>query len=131
MHQEGLAMTLQDMKSKIDSEILESMREYLVDFDDEEYVPSDDDPYKLTDIDECGHLLEGFIDELCEVQNDEEKILECIKSIVIKLNELNERLDSQLIETMQREDICMFILDAAELAGLETSEDVTEEWREW
>lgn len=124
-------MTLQDMKSKIDSEILESMREYLVEFDDEEYVPSDDDPYKLTDIDECGHLLEGFIDELSEVQNDEEKILECIKSIVINLNELNERLDSQLIETMQREDICIFILDAAELAGLETSEDVTEEWREW
>lgn len=123
-------MTLQDMKSKIETEVLQSMRDYLMDFD-EDYMPSDDDPYKMSDIDECGQMLEDFINELSEVEDDQEKIMECVKSTVISLNELNERLDSQLIETQQREDICMFILDAAELAGLTTSEDVTEEWREW
>lgn len=123
-------MTLQDMKSKIEIEILRSMRDYLMSYD-EDYVPSDDDPYKMSDIDECGQILEDFIDKLNEVQDDEEQIMDCVKSTVIKLNELNERLDFQLIETQQREDICMFILDATELAGLETTQDVTQEWREW
>lgn len=123
-------MTLQTIKSNIESEVLQSMRDYLMDFD-ENYIPSDDDPYKMSDIDECGQILEDFIDELSEVQDDQEKIMECVKSTVINLNELNERLDFQLIQTQQREDICMFILDAAELTGLVTSEDITEEWREW
>jgi hypothetical protein len=32
---------------------------------------------------------------------------------------------------MEREELCEFITEAAFIVGLETEEDITEEWREW
>ncbi|EMK2594199.1 hypothetical protein ACQGS6_14660 [Bacillus sp. GMs2/2] len=49
---------------------------------------------------------------------------------VMKLNELNIEHD-HFIETMEREDLYEFIDAAARIAGLESEEDITEEWREW
>ncbi|QIZ41024.1 hypothetical protein BHV55_04840 [Bacillus sp. RZ2MS9] len=49
---------------------------------------------------------------------------------VMKLNELNIEHD-YFIETMEREDLYEFIDVAARIAGLESEEDITEEWREW
>jgi hypothetical protein len=43
---------------------------------------------------------------------------------------LNEKYDS-FIETLEREELCDFIMEKAQNAGLETEEDITEEWREW
>lgn len=60
----------------------------------------------------------------------EEEILECVKSVVIGLNELNEKYDD-FIETMEREDLFELITEAARISGLESEDDITEEWREW
>ncbi|WP_200792858.1 hypothetical protein [Bacillus massilinigeriensis] len=35
------------------------------------------------------------------------------------------------IETMEREELCEFIIVAARISGLQTDGDITEEWREW
>ncbi|MGG0391593.1 hypothetical protein ABEZ76_26985 [Priestia megaterium] len=69
--------------------------------------------------------LEGSVDKISE-----QDILEYVQEIVIGLNELNEQFD-YFIETLEREELCEFIIKAANAAGLETEEDITEEWREW
>lgn len=56
--------------------------------------------------------------------------MQVVKEVVIKLNELNIEQD-HFIETMEREDLYEFIDTAARIAGLESEEDITEEWREW
>lgn len=56
--------------------------------------------------------------------------MQVVKEVVIKLNELNIEHD-YFIETMEREDLYEFIDIAARIAGLESEEDITEEWREW
>ncbi len=53
-----------------------------------------------------------------------------VKEVVLKINELNDEHD-YFIETMEREDLYEFIDTAARIAGLESEEDITEEWREW
>ncbi|GAB1806039.1 hypothetical protein [Priestia megaterium] len=69
--------------------------------------------------------LEGSVDKMSE-----QDILEYVQEIVIGLNELNEQFD-YFIEILEREELCEFIIKAANAAGLETEEDITEEWREW
>ena len=69
--------------------------------------------------------LKGFVDKMSE-----QDILEYVKEVVIGLNELNEQFD-YFIEILEREELCEFIIKAANAAGLETEEDITEEWREW
>ncbi|MFE3891726.1 hypothetical protein ACFX4Y_18990 [Priestia sp. YIM B13446] len=69
--------------------------------------------------------LKGSVDKMSE-----QDILEYVKEVVIGLNELNEQFD-YFIETLEREELCEFIIKAANAAGLETEEDITEEWREW
>jgi len=82
---------------------------------------------KATDeiLDTYMNRLEGSVDKMSE-----QDILEYVQEIVIGLNELNEQFD-YFIETLEREEFCEFIIKAANAAGLETEEDITEEWREW
>ena len=82
---------------------------------------------KATDeiLDTYINRLEGSVDKMSE-----QDILEYVQEIVIGLNELNEQFD-YFIETLEREELCEFIIKAANAAGLETEEDITEEWREW
>ncbi|MGG0454505.1 hypothetical protein ABEY82_29835 [Priestia megaterium] len=82
---------------------------------------------KATDeiLDTYINRLEGSVDKMSE-----QDILEYVQEIVIGLNELNEQFD-YFIETLEREELCEFIIKAANAASLETEEDITEEWREW
>lgn len=32
---------------------------------------------------------------------------------------------------MEREELCEYIIEAANIAGLESDEDITEKWRDW
>ena len=82
---------------------------------------------KATDeiLDTYINRLEGSVDKMSE-----QDILEYVQEIVIGLNELNEQFD-YFIEILEREELCEFIIKAANVAGLETEEDITEEWREW
>lgn len=60
----------------------------------------------------------------------QKKLLSLVKEVILKFNKFNEKYDF-FIETMEREELVEYILAVAELAGLETVEDITEQWREW
>ena len=92
--------------------------------------------YSQDEVDECGQILDEYIDTLIALGEDadDKSILRCVQRVVQKLNQLNERCDYQLIEIDQREEMVPYIIQAAEQAGLSTHRleyDITEEWREW
>lgn len=109
---------------EIEGTVLCSMYEYIEDFED-------DAPYTKDDVKECGLILGNFLVDLECAKHDKGKILDSVKIAIEKLNKLNEQLNGELIETEQREDLCDFIMKAVIRAGLDTEDDVTEEWREW
>ncbi len=90
-------------------------------------------PYTQADIDRCSLILDGFLNALDGAPQPVESdvILEIVKQVVLALNELNDECEGNLIETDQREHLCDIIILAANEAGLDTDEDITEEWREW
>ncbi|WP_395761225.1 hypothetical protein [Bacillus sp. 3G2] len=77
-------------------------------------------------------VLDTYINNLQQLGENptEVEVMQVVKEVVIKINELNIEHD-QFIETMEREDLYEFIDAAARIAGLESEEDITEEWREW
>ncbi|MDM5248949.1 hypothetical protein [Lysinibacillus sp. G4S2] len=91
-----------------------------------------DDIFTDENINATNEVLDTYINSLKELGNNltEEEILECVKKVVISLNELNDNYD-YFIETMEREELYEFIIEAASIAGLESEDDITEEWREW
>lgn len=95
-------------------------------------MDEDDDLFTEENINATNEVLDTYIKSLKELRNNriEEEILECVKTVVISLNELNDNYD-YFIETMEREELCDFIISSANIAGLDTEEDITEEWREW
>ena len=92
-----------------------------------------DAPYTQAGIDRCTLILDRFLTALDGVGEpaDPDAILEIVKRAVLALNELNDECDGSLIETDQREQLCDIIILGANKAGLDTDEDITEEWREW
>ena len=84
---------------------LESMTEYLQcqEEDCDEY----DAGYSQDEVDECGQILDEYIDTLIALGEDadDKSILRCVQRVVQKLNQLNERCDYQLIEIDQREEL--------------------------
>ncbi|WP_285398289.1 hypothetical protein [Lysinibacillus sp. fls2-241-R2A-57] len=91
-----------------------------------------DDIFTDENINATNEVLDTYINSLKELGNNltEEEILECVEKVVISLNELNDNYD-YFIETMEREELYEFIIEAASIAGLESEDDITEEWREW
>ncbi len=89
--------------------------------------------YTEADVQKCDTILREFIAGLPKPgqRADEPQILACVKRAVLALNQLNAEAGGGLIETDQREDLCEYILCAAKQSGLESDDDVTEEWREW
>ncbi|WP_176583655.1 hypothetical protein [Priestia megaterium] len=92
----------------------------------------DDEIFTVENIKATDEILDTYINRLkgSVDKMSEQDILEYVQEIVIGLNELNEQFD-YFIETLEREELCEFIIKAANAAGLETEEDITEEWREW
>ncbi|PFQ79912.1 hypothetical protein COL17_07840 [Priestia megaterium] len=92
----------------------------------------DDEIFTAENIKAIDEILETYMNRLkgSVDKMSEQDILEYVKEVVIGLNELNEQFD-YFIETLEREELCEFIIKAANAAGLETEEDITEEWREW
>jgi len=95
-------------------------------------MDEDDDLFTDENINATNKVLDSYINSLKVLRDNptEEEILECVKKVVISLNELNENYDS-FIETMEREELYEFITEAARIASFESEEDITEEWREW
>jgi hypothetical protein len=87
--------------------------------------------YTEAHVEECRLLLEEHLDAISRAK-DATIAKQCARSTVLKLNELNEKAEHELIETDQREQICEYIIRAGALLGFNgENEDVTEEWREW
>ena len=139
-------MQLLDFKEKKFENIISSMVDYMNISFDENYDEDEnfDCEYTQADIDKCGKILDDYINALISLGEnpDANKIMDCVKTVVLALNELNE--DTNIIETDQREFLCPFIQDAAVVAGLpniqnttviingyKTKDDITQEWREW
>ena len=90
-----------------------------------------DPPYSKNDVEDCGKILNEFLSEINK-SNSKEEGLRIVKVTVEKLNNLNNKCDSQLIETSEREEIADIINSATSSKGYNKYEDdITEEWREW
>ena len=88
--------------------------------------------YTQSHIDQCKVIIDRYLSEVgSQAKMSQDQIRDAVQRSVIDLNRLNEEAGEGLIETDQREDLCELILHAAVNAGLDTDEDVTEEWREW
>lgn len=102
--------------------ILEGMRSLVEDMDE----PC----YPLERVDQCGRILDAYLPALRDARG-QQAILAEVRKTVLALNVLNDECNGALIETEQREELCDLIQHAACEAGLETGDDVTEQWREW
>ncbi|EJQ42122.1 MULTISPECIES: hypothetical protein [Bacillus cereus group] len=98
------------------------------------WVEYDEDGEFFTEenISATNKVLDTYINNLEQLGENptEVEVMQVVKEVVIKINELNIEHE-HFIETMEREDLYDFIDTAARIAGLESEEDITEEWREW
>ncbi|MCG7313987.1 hypothetical protein ABEP17_05965 [Priestia flexa] len=90
----------------------------------------EDELFTVENIKATDEILDTYLNSLKESKEIEQDILRYVKQVVLSLNDLNEQFD-YFIETLEREELCEFIMEAANRAGLEFEEDITEEWREW
>ena len=91
------------------------------------------DNYSEAEIEQCEHILQDYCDKLQSITAPDDKgIMECVETVVLALNELNESCDYSFIETEEREMLWEFIQTTAIQTGLvDYSEDITEKFREW
>ncbi len=87
--------------------------------------------YTKESVDETDKVLSQFIENLVIATKEKKanKVLSSVKKVVLALNKLEEKFAH--IETDEREDLCLFILDAVENTGFQCDYDLTEEWRNW
>lgn len=91
----------------------------------------EDDLFTEENLAAVADVLEDYQKKLLRLRDPAEKqILKQVEKTVLRLNALNDQYD-YFIETMEREELQEFLMEKAQEAGLETEEDVTEEWREW
>ena len=106
--------------------IIESLKTGMI-----EYIEPGETEYTEKDVENCMKLIDAFLTELAQVEN-KEMGMKVVQKVVLKLNELNEKCEYELIETDQREQLAEIIILAGNLKGYnEKDEDITEEWREW
>lgn len=96
-----------------------------------EYMKSGQPQYSISDVEKCVKILEKHILDI-ENTKSREEAMRIVESTVLKLNELNDNADSELIETGEREIIATIIISASHAKGYNSmDEDITEDWREW
>jgi hypothetical protein len=106
--------------------IIESLKTGMI-----EYIEPGETEYTEKDVEKCMKLIDTFLTELAQTENKENG-MKVVEKVVLKLNELNEKCEYELIETDQREELAEIIIMAGNLKGYnEKDEDITEEWREW
>lgn len=120
-------MNLNEYKEKVVEIVIEPMISFMEDWDD------DDCDYTTEDVETCKSLIYTYLEALAAMtEPSDEDIMEQVKTLVLALNDLNERADYSLIETEAREAIWEVIQTSAVDCGLkEYGDDITEEWREW
>lgn len=96
----------------------------------EDRMNEGDDVYTVEIIFAVDAALRRYVTALTRADGTEATLLAAVRDVVLRLNEIDEEHD-HFIETVEREDLYDFIQAGAVQAGYETTEDVTEEWREW
>lgn len=117
--------------AEVKQRLIDAMIEFM-DGDPEQPNKDFDCGYTREDVDRCSSIIDSYLSDVAAKNGaDDSEILLAVKTAVLQLNELNDNCGGGLIETDQREDLCELILVAAQQNGLTTTDDVTEEWREW
>ena len=118
-------MNLNKYKEKVIKIIIEPMISFMEDWDDCDYTTED--------VETCKSLIYAYLEALAAmVDPTDEAIMEQVKTLVLALNDLNEKVDYSLIETEAREAIWEVIQTSAIACGLkEYGDDITEEVNEW
>ena len=84
-------------------EVKARLIEGMVDFMDE------DTEYNQSHVENCDKLLITYLEGATEADS-KEALMSKVEQTVVALNELNESVDHELIETDQREDICAILI---------------------
>jgi len=96
-----------------------------------EYMKTGQPLYSRSDVEKCAGILEKYVAEISKTKSKNEA-MNIAKSTVLELNDLNNNAKSELIETVEREQIADIIITATYKKGYNSmDEDITEEWREW
>jgi len=96
-----------------------------------DYMEKSQTLYTIKDIEECERILTAYILAMDETKNKSDGMA-IVKTTIIKLNNLNERCNAQLIETSEREQIASIIIGVGNKKGYNSlDEDITEYWRLW
>lgn len=119
-------MNMQEFYDRIMAEVAEPMLDFMQEC-------GDDAEFSADEVESCKAVLTNYLAALAALTDPTDKeIMEQVKQVVLALNELNEETEYALIETSEREAICILIQDAAEACGLRAEiDDVTEEWRDF
>lgn len=107
--------------------LLHWMLDFIADEDEDEPA------YHKSDVDECDKIITAFIQtvESSQQKNDIVWLYHQVEILVKQLNTLNAKLEYQLIESHQREDLCALVALVVKQAGHDYDGDMTEQWREW
>ena len=119
-------MNINEFYDRIRTEVVGPMLDFMQEC-------GEDAEFSTEDAQRCGALLKDYLDALAALENPtDEAIMAQVKKVVLALNDLNEATDYALIETSEREAICILIQEAAVACGFQDdADDVTEEWRDW
>lgn len=99
-----------------------------------DFIEDDDEPaYLPQHVAECDQLLSSFITDISgsAQKSDYSWICDQVKQLVAQLNTLNFKLDHQLIESDQRDDIRDLLKLVVEDAGHTFQEDLIDALQIW
>lgn len=115
----------QDFRVLLQQTVISPMTAYMQD--------SEDCGFTQNDVAKCESLILEYLSALEGMEEPTDaKIMQHVQTLVLSLNELNEKTDFCLLETEERECICEIIQSSAIAYGLtDPEDDITEEWREW
>jgi hypothetical protein len=95
------------------------------------YMENASPSYSKRDVEKSVAILNEYLKQIVATTTKEQG-MQVVKSTILKLNDLNNKCNGELIETGEREQIAEIIILAGNKKGYNAiDEDITEEWREW
>lgn len=128
-------MTFADFEKRLAEEVVAPMQSYL------EICREDggETDFSEKHIAKCAELMRGYAETLTKLTEPhgaarDKKIMAAVKKLILALNKLNEKTDYAMLETDERENICVLVQDFAIACGLTDipeDDDVTGQWRDF
>ena len=127
-------MTLMDFEQRLTDEVIVPMQNYLsICLEDGEA------DFSEKHISKCADVMRDYAKTLSEMTLPkgaarDKKIMAAVKKLILSLNKLNEKTDYAMLETEERDNICVLVQDfaiACGLVALPEDDDITGEWREF